>query len=51
MTALAGVAAASRQQNYHSIVATDEDGSPLPTTPQIIPALRPAWCRNACDGE
>src|SRR3984885_10804091 len=34
---LAGVAAASAQ-SYHAVIVT-EDGSPLPTSPQIIPAL------------
>src|SRR5580658_9027717 len=33
----AGIAAASAQ-TYHAIITT-EDGSPLPTSPQIIPAL------------
>ena len=37
VAALAGAAAASAQ-SYHAIIVT-EDGSPLPTTPQIIPAL------------
>jgi tetratricopeptide (TPR) repeat protein len=35
--ALAAVAAASAQ-SYHAIIAT-EDGSPLPTSPQIIPSM------------
>ena len=34
---LAGVAAASAQ-TYHATIVT-EDGSPLPTSPQIIPSL------------
>jgi tetratricopeptide (TPR) repeat protein len=37
VAALAGGAAASAQ-SFHAIIVT-EDGSPLPTTPQIIPAL------------
>ncbi len=37
--ALAAMAAARGQgQTYHALIAT-EDGSPLPTTPQIIPSL------------
>jgi len=37
LLALAAIATASAQ-SYHAVITT-EDGSPLPTTPQIIPAL------------
>jgi tetratricopeptide (TPR) repeat protein len=38
MTAALASATAASAQNYHAMIVT-EDGSPLPTTPQIIPSL------------